>query len=78
MGGGAEGENLQVDFLLSAEPHAGLNPTTHQMVTWAETKSWKLKQIGHSGASLFGCFQDLFICYLREKRKEGEREKYED
>ena len=31
--GHAEGDNSQPDFLLSAEPHAGLHPTTHEIMT---------------------------------------------
>ena len=42
-GGGAEGENLQVDSPLSAESDEGLDSRldlmTHEIMTWAETKS---------------------------------------
>ena len=33
MGGGAEEERSQVDSLLSMEHDAGLDPTTHEIIT---------------------------------------------
>lgn len=33
MGEGAEGENLQADFLVSVEPDVGLHITTHAITT---------------------------------------------
>lgn len=33
MGEGAEGENLQTDFLVSVEPDVGLHTTTHEITT---------------------------------------------
>ena len=46
----AEGENLQADFLLSTEPDVGLNPMTHEIMTWTVTKSQTLNQLSHPGA----------------------------
>lgn len=50
VGGGAEGETLQADSGLSAEPAPGLNPTTHENVTGAEIKSRWLHRRSHPGA----------------------------
>ena len=36
--GGAEGENPQTDPLLKAEPDAGFDPTTHEIMTQTKTK----------------------------------------
>ena len=54
-GGGAErkGENeSQAGFALSAQsPLRGLNPQTpgHEIMTWAENKSWMLNRLSHPG-----------------------------
>lgn len=41
---------LQADFLLGKEDNAGLNPTTHAIVTWVETKGQTLNLLSHLGA----------------------------
>ena len=38
-GRGRGRENLQADSLLSMEPDLGLDPTIHEIITWAKTKS---------------------------------------
>ena len=48
MGGGTEGENLQVDSP-SKESDLGLNLTTQEITTQAETKSWTPNQLSHPG-----------------------------
>lgn len=39
VGGGVEGEDLQVDSLLSMEPEVGLDFTTNEIMTRAKIKS---------------------------------------
>lgn len=34
---------------MSAEPDRGLNPTTHEIMIWAEAKSWTLNPLSHTG-----------------------------
>jgi len=46
-GVGAEGENPQADSLPSVEPNPGPDPTTHEIMTAAKTKSWMLNQLSH-------------------------------
>ena len=58
MGGQAEGEKPQADSPLSAEPDVGLDTgldlTTHEIRTLAETKSQMLTQMSHPGTPV--CF----------------------
>ena len=42
MGEGAKGENLQEDSSMILKPDTGLRLMTHEIMTWAETKSWSL------------------------------------
>ena len=42
MRGRGEGENLQVDSMLSVEPDMWLSLTTCEIMTWAEAKSQTL------------------------------------
>ena len=46
---GEEGENLQADSPLNTELDQGLDPMTHEIMTWAETKSL-FDQLSHPGA----------------------------
>jgi len=41
-GGRGRGKESQADSLLSAAPDVGHNPTTHEIMTWTETK-----RVGH-------------------------------
>ena len=47
--GGAEGRQSQADSWLSGESHAGHDLTTHEIMTWAETKSRTLNWLSHPG-----------------------------
>ena len=49
-GGGTEEENLQAESPLSTEPYTGLSPMTHEIMTFAETKSQMLNQLNHPDA----------------------------
>ena len=53
VGGGAEGENLQADTPLSTEPDVGLSLMTHEMMTWAETKSQMVNRLSYLGAPIY-------------------------
>ena len=46
---GLEGENPQADSLLSPEPDMELDLTTHEIMTWAKTKSQMPNQLSHPG-----------------------------
>lgn len=48
-GGRAEGENLQIDSPLRAEPNVVLYLTTHETTTPAKPKSQTLTQLSHPG-----------------------------
>ena len=50
-GGGAEGENLEADSLLSVElaGKVGLDPMAQEIMTWAETKNGMLNQLSCPG-----------------------------
>ena len=37
---------------VSTEPHMGLDPMNYEIMTWAEIKTLKLKQLSHPGAPL--------------------------
>ena len=65
MGGGAEGEILQADTLLSMEPDTGLpdtgfHPITREIMTWAKAKSWTLNKLSHPGVPIFS----ILFCKL--------------
>ena len=49
-GGGVEGENFQADSQMIVESKMGLNTTTGESMTCAETKSWMLNGLSYSGA----------------------------
>ena len=46
---------------VSTEPGAGLEPTNHKIMTWAEIKSGILNQISHPSVSPFGILNSLKI-----------------
>ena len=51
--GGAEKETEKISSRLctvSAEPSMGLEPTNHEIMSWAKTKSQILNRLSHSGA----------------------------
>ena len=50
------------DSLPSREPTSGLRPTTHEIMTWAKTKSWILNLPGHPGAPIVGSYKVLPKC----------------
>ena len=62
MQGGAEGKNPQADSMRSVEPNVGLDPMTHEITTWAKTKSQMLTQLSHPGTSTF-FFKAMDQCF---------------
>ena len=49
-----EGERIPSRLpTVSTEPDVGLKLTNHEIMTWAETKSWTLTRLSHPGASNF-------------------------
>ena len=65
--GGAEREEreFQAVSVLSAEPDVGLEPTNHEIMTWAETKSWMLNQLSHPGAPEEVFLKKCFTCFIQ-------------
>ena len=61
--GGPEGETLQADSLLSVEPKVGLDPMTHEITTWAKTKSQMFNR-HHLHAPEFKVFKEHFVINL--------------
>lgn len=57
----AEGEIFQVDSLLSSEPSARFYVTTHEIMTWPETKSPSLNQLTRLGAQINNIFMYSFV-----------------
>ena len=61
--GGAEGGNLQADPWLSPEPNwPGALTNTHEITTWAKTKSHTLNQLHCPGPPKVVLSRPTFIC----------------
>ena len=48
-----EGERIPTRLcIVSSEPHVGLKPMNHEIMSWGETESWMLKQLSHPDTPL--------------------------
>ena len=53
---------------VSTEPNAEFEFTSHEIMTWAEIKSWTLNQLSHPGAPRMNFYNVIIFCASRHTR----------